>query len=89
MGIIDRTGLEPWPKVFQNLCSTRETELAEEFPMDVVCAWIGNSKAVAAKHYLQVTESHFDQTQRAKTGATTCQNVSKPAPQKSAVIRTF
>jgi hypothetical protein len=60
MRIIDRAGLEPWPNVFQNLRSTRETELAEEFPMHVVCAWIGNSQAVAAKHYLQVTEPHFE-----------------------------
>jgi len=26
----------------------------------VVCAWIGNSQAVARKHYLQVTEEHFE-----------------------------
>src|SRR5262249_27309734 len=25
----------------------------------VVCAWIGNSQPVAAKHYLQVTDEHF------------------------------
>jgi hypothetical protein len=29
--------------------------LHEEFPLQVVCAWIGNTPAVAAKHYLQVT----------------------------------
>jgi len=23
------------------------------------CAWIGNSRPVAAKHYLQVTDAHF------------------------------
>jgi integrase len=57
--IIERAGLEPWPKLFQNLRSTRETELADEHAMHVVCAWIGNSKAVAAKHYLQVTDDHF------------------------------
>jgi hypothetical protein len=34
----------------------RETELAESFPMHVVCEWIGNSAAIAAKHYLQVTD---------------------------------
>jgi hypothetical protein len=39
-------------------------------------------------HYLQVTDSHFEQAQRAKSGATTCQNVPKPAPQKSAASRT-
>lgn len=58
--IIKRAGLDPWPKPFQNLRSTRETELAETFPMHVVCKWIGNSQPVAAEHYLQLTDEHFD-----------------------------
>ena len=58
--IIAKAGLKPWPKLFQNLRSTRETELAECWPEHVVCAWIGNSQAVARKHYLQVTEEHFE-----------------------------
>lgn len=58
--IIRRAGLRPWPKPFQNLRSSRETELAERFPIHVVCAWIGNSQPVAAKHYLQVTDEHFE-----------------------------
>lgn len=41
--IIKRAGLEPWPRLFHNLRATRETELAEPFPMHVVCEWIGNS----------------------------------------------
>jgi integrase len=57
--IIYRVGLTPWPKLFQNLRSTRQTELADEFPAHVVSDWIGNSKPVAAKHYLQVTDQHF------------------------------
>ena len=57
--IIRRAGHEPWPKLFQNLRSTRETELAEHFPLHVVTAWIGNSELVAAKHYLQLTDDHF------------------------------
>jgi integrase len=57
--IIRRAGLKPWPKLWQNLRSTRETELAETYPIHVVCQWIGNSQAVAAKHYLQVTDEHF------------------------------
>ncbi len=57
--IIARAGLTPWPKLFQNLRSTRETELAETFPLHVVTAWMGNSQLVAAKHYLQVTDQHF------------------------------
>jgi integrase len=57
--IIKRAGLKAWPKVFQNLRSTRETELADEFPIHVVCEWIGNSQVVAKKHYLQVTDDHY------------------------------
>lgn len=58
--IIGKAGLKAWPKLFQNMRSTRETELAERWPEHVVCAWIGNSTAVARKHYLQVTEEHFE-----------------------------
>lgn len=58
--IIKRAGLIPWPKLFQNLRSTRQTELAAQYPLHVVCAWIGNKAAVAAEHYLQVTDADFD-----------------------------
>ena len=57
--IIKRAGLKPWPKLFQNLRSTRQTELAETLPIHVVCQWLGNSRAVATEHYLQVTDEHF------------------------------
>ena len=57
--IISRAGLKPWPKLFQNLRATRETELAEKFPIHVVCAWIGNTPRVAKDSYLQVTDDHF------------------------------
>ncbi len=59
--IIDKAGLTAWPKLFQNLRSTRETELTETFPLHVVTAWLGNSQLVAAKHYLRVTDSHFQE----------------------------
>lgn len=58
--IIKRAGLKPWPKLFQNLRSTRQTELAAQYPLHVVCAWIGNKEAVAAEHYLQVTDADFE-----------------------------
>jgi hypothetical protein len=57
--IVRRAGVQTWQKPFQNLRSTRETELAEEYPLHVVTAWLGNSQPVAAKHYLQVTDDHF------------------------------
>ncbi len=67
---IRRAGLNPWPKRFQNLRSTRETELVDQgFPLHVVCAWLGNSPKVAQKHYLQVTAEHFDLATRASGAA--------------------
>ena len=57
--IIARAGLEPWPRLFHNLRSSRQTELAETFPIHVVCAWLGNSRAIATDHYLQITDDHF------------------------------
>lgn len=69
--IIHKAGLKPWPKLFQNLRSTRETELAESFPIHVVTAWLGNSQLIATKHYLQVTDTHFDEATRIPTRALT------------------
>jgi integrase len=66
--IIRRAGLTPWPKLWQNLRSTRETELAESFPIHVVCAWIGNSQKVAAKHYLQVRDTDFEKASALSEG---------------------
>ena len=40
LDFIHWAGLEPWPKLYQNMRSTRETELAEKFPLHVVCKWI-------------------------------------------------
>jgi len=57
--IVKRAGLEPWPRIFHNLRSSRQTELEETFPSHVVCKWIGNSPQVARKHYLQLTDEHF------------------------------
>lgn len=57
--IIKRAGLKPWGKTFQNLRSSRETELVEDFPVHVVTEWLGNSPDIARKHYLQTHEGHF------------------------------
>jgi integrase len=57
--ILKRAGVTPWPRLFHNLRATRETELAHFHPLHVVCKWIGNSPAVARRHYLQVTDFDF------------------------------
>jgi integrase len=57
--IIRKSGIKLWPKIFQNLRSTRQTELTQQYPAHVVCQWIGNSEIVAKEHYLQVTQDDF------------------------------
>jgi integrase len=87
--IIRRAGIDPWPKVWQNLRSSRETELAEDFPVQVVCQWIGNSRPVALEHYLQVTDEHFRQATQPTPAA--LQNpvhpVQKSVPRPAACTR--
>ena len=76
--IIGRAGLQCWPKLFQNLRSTRETELAKDHPIHVVCAWLGNSPVVAAKHYLQVTDADYEQgSSGTESGTQAAQNVAQ------------
>lgn len=57
--IIKRAGLARWPRLFHALRASRETELAQEYPIHVVTAWLGNTPRIAMKHYLMVTENEF------------------------------
>lgn len=56
---IERAGASQWPRLWHNLRASRQTELENQYPTHVVCAWLGNSEAVAREHYLQVTDEHF------------------------------
>ena len=58
--IVRRAGLQPWPRLFHNLRASRETELVESFPVQVVTSWLGNTPKVAMQHYLMTTDEHFD-----------------------------
>ncbi|MGI6125317.1 MAG: tyrosine-type recombinase/integrase [Acetivibrionales bacterium] len=64
--IIRRAGLDPWQKLFQNLRSTRETELFKLTGGNVkaVCTWLGNSPTVAMQHYAQTTEADLREAVR-------------------------
>ncbi len=57
--IVRRAGLQPWPRLFHNLRASRETELVESFPVQVVTSWLGNTPKVAMQHYLMTTDEHF------------------------------
>ena len=73
---IKAAGIVPWIKPWQNLRSTRATELADRFPSHVAAAWLGHSVAVSDRHYRQVTDDHFAKAVLggAESGAVTLQN---------------
>jgi len=79
--IIRRAGVEPWAKLWQNLRSTRQTELADLFPAHVTSAWIGNSVVIAKEHYLQVTDEHFE-----KALHSALQNPVQSAPEQASTL---
>jgi len=58
--IVRRAGLETWPRLFHNLRASRETELVETHPVQVVTSWLGNTPSVAMRHYLMTTDEHFE-----------------------------
>lgn len=86
--IIKRAGVVAWPKIFHNLRASRQTELEEQFPTHVVCAWLGNTESVARDHYLSTTEQHFAQavSRGANFGQTFAEsggNGGKPCPKSA------
>ena len=63
--IIYRAGLTPWPKLFANMRSSRQTELARSgCPTHLVVAWLGNSEKIANDHYLQVNDTDYENAGR-------------------------
>lgn len=65
---IRRAKLAPWPRLFQNLRSSRVTELENVVPGHVVAKWMGHSEQVKQKHYLQVTSDHLNWAVSTPTG---------------------
>ena len=57
--VVRRAGLTPWPRLFQNLRASCETDLMQRHPIHVVTAWIGNTPKIALGHYLQTLEADF------------------------------
>ena len=80
--IVRRAGLEPWPRLFHALRASCESDLAREYPITTVCRWIGNTVAIAARHYVQVTDEDFRRASGHGQGA--AQN---PAQQPSETAR--
>ncbi len=62
---LKKAKVEPWARLFHSMRASRQTELERQFPLSVVCAWLGNSPKVAQKSYLLVTESDWEKAQNA------------------------
>lgn len=56
-----KAGIPPWKRLFHSMRASRQTELERQFPLHVVCSWLGNTEAIAKKNYLLVTDSDFEQ----------------------------
>ncbi len=80
--IVRRAGLTPWPRLFHNLRASRETELVESYPLQVVTDWLGNTPKVAMRHYLMTTDEHFAAAVKGDEPAT--EAVAGEAAQKAA-----
>jgi integrase len=57
--ILWRAGVDTWPRLFQNLRASCDTDLVARFPAHVCARWLGHTPQIAAKHYLQVTDADF------------------------------
>ena len=80
--IIKRAGVHLWPRMFHNMRASRETELVELYPVQVVTSWLGNTPSVALRHYLMTTDKHFDAA--VKGGEQTAESTEEKAAQNPA-----
>ena len=85
--ILTRAGLSAWPRLFHNLRASRETELVREYPIHVVCAWIGNSERVARRHYLQVTDADFEKATSNPTSPMQADGRAGPQEEKETAVK--
>ena len=92
--VIERAHCQPWPRLFQNLRASCETDWAQTYPAHVCAKWLGHSPRIAQDHYLMVRDHHFQDAasggteeasdRGAKSGALVAQNA---AQQSSATDR--
>ena len=87
--IVARAGCKPWLRLFQNLRASCETDWVEKHPAHECAAWMGHSPAIAAAHYLQARNHHFEavvnagRKSDAESDAATAQNRAQQAPVRS------
>lgn len=69
--LCSKAKIEPRPRIFQNLRSTRQTILEQFYPRGTVCAWMGNTEEITETHYIQEMEDFREQAASCPTIAPT------------------
>ncbi|MBQ2822683.1 MAG: hypothetical protein IJF17_14005 [Thermoguttaceae bacterium] len=57
---IRAAGIAVWPKLFNSLRATRDTELQKKHPPHVVSSWLGHTIEISQKYYIQTTDEDFE-----------------------------
>ncbi len=75
--VVRRAGLKQWPRLFQALRASCETDLAAEHPFHVVTAWVGNTPFLTGRRVVADARSSTSSrrgsgTRRRSPWATTC-----------------
>ena len=86
--IVERAGLEKWPRLFHAMRSSRESDLVKWHPLHIASRWLGNTPRIAEKHYLITSNADFDEASgmESEGGAVDVQKViSEPASVQNAV----
>lgn len=81
--IIDKAGLEQWPKVFQALRQSCDIEWSMIYPEFAVDLWLGHSKRISRKHYKNIVP---DQLHEQITGVRTTESVVHNPVQQVAIL---
>jgi hypothetical protein len=71
-----------------------ETDLARQFPLAIVAKWLGNTQAVAMRHYVDVTDGDFERAvgaaknpaQQAHADGRSDSQAPQPAHEKTPVL---
>lgn len=80
--LIARAGLKPWPRLFHAMRASCACDWVERFPGHVVAGWLGHSPLIAARHYLQTRDVHFDMATGRQQAASNPATHARPAEPK-------
>ncbi|MEM9354569.1 MAG: phage integrase SAM-like domain-containing protein [Pseudomonadota bacterium] len=77
--LLNRAKVEPWPKLWLNLRSTRITELEDSrlFSETALDRWFGNTKKTRKKHYNQVFKDQLEAAIAWENDRTPCESNSE------------